>query len=63
LKGNENMKAYGVKRSDTCGSNNCSDDSCIGNKYRRIRGKSKHHRKNAFKVPKSSFRFKNKVEM
>lgn len=58
------MKAYGMKRKDVCDkSNHCLDRNCIDHKYRLMRGKSRKHRKNALKVPKSAERFKAKCQM
>ncbi len=55
------MKAYGVKRKDTC--QFCQDIGCLDRKYRLMRGKSRTHRKNSLKQAKSSQRFEARMDI
>jgi len=55
------MKAYGMKRKDTCQC--CQDPQCIDRKYRHMRGHSKNERKNMEKSRKSAERQRGQKEL
>lgn len=53
------MKAYGVRRSDTCHIQ-CGDGGCLERKYRHMRGHTKTQRHAVVKSPKSAARIRGK---